>query len=168
MQTPAIARHWLIKSEPEVFSIRDLARVKVTGWEGVRNFLARNLMRDLMAPGELALFYHSNAEPSGVAGVARVHGEAVADPTQFQKKSEYYDATSLRSGPRWVMRHFEFVERFPELVPLATLRADPALRGMALLQKGQRLSVQEVSPAHFAHVVGLGRSLTRGRPGARW
>jgi len=151
-------RHWLIKSEPEVFSIRDLARVKVTGWEGVRNYLARNFMRDLMAPGELALFYHSNAEPSGVAGVARVHGEAVPDPTQFQKKSEYFDPTSLRSGPRWMMRHFEFVERFPALVPLATLRADPALRGMALLQKGQRLSVQEVSAAHFAHVVALGRA----------
>lgn len=155
---------WLIKSEPDVFSIDDLKKVGVTGWEGVRNFTARNSMRDAMKEGELVLFYHSNGDPSGVAGLAKVHGAPLPDPTQFQKKSEYYDATSPKDAPRWVMRQFAFVERFAKLIPLDVLKADPKLAGMPLLAKGQRLSVQPVSPAHFARVLELAQAKTKGTP----
>ena len=144
---------WLVKSEPEVFGIDDLARVKITGWEGVRNYQARNYMRDSMKPGDPVLFYHSNAEPSGVAGLAEVYGSPLPDPTQFDKKSEYFDATSPRDTPRWVMVQLKFVKRFKHVVPLEALRAEKALTGMMLLQKGSRLSVQVVTPAQFAHVV---------------
>lgn len=153
-------RYWLVKSEPDVFSIDDLAKAKVTGWEGVRNYQARNSMRDEMQEGELVLYYHSNAAPPGVAGLAKVHGAPLADPTQFDKKSEYYDATSSRDEPRWMMRQFAFVERFAALVPLDVLKADPKLTGMPLLQKGQRLSVQPVSPEHFKRVLTLAKAKT--------
>ncbi|MBL8910914.1 MAG: EVE domain-containing protein [Archangium sp.] len=152
---------WLMKSEPDVFSIDDLKKARVTGWEGVRNFQARNYMRDSMKEGELVLFYHSNGDPSGVAGVAKVHGAPIPDPTQFQKKHEYYDATSPKDDPRWMMRQVEFVERFDAVIPLEVLKADPKLSGMPLLQKGQRLSVQTVTPAHFARVLELAKSKTQ-------
>ena len=154
-------RYWLVKSEPDVFSIDDFAKAKVTGWEGVRNYQARNFMRDEMQEGELALFYHSNAEPSGVAGIGRVHGAPLPDPTQFDKKSEYFDATSPKDEPRWMMRQFAFVERFDDVVPLEVLKADPKLAGMALLQKGQRLSVQPVSLEHFKRVLAVAKAKTK-------
>ncbi|MBL9037049.1 MAG: EVE domain-containing protein [Archangium sp.] len=153
-------RCWLMKSEPEVFSIDDLARAKRTGWEGVRNFQARNSMRDDMSKDDLVLFYHSSADPSGVAGLAAVDGPPVADPTQFEKKSEFYDATSDKADPRWVMRHIRFVEKFSEVLPLEKLKADPKLAGMPLLQRGQRLSVQPVDPKHFSHVLKLAKAKT--------
>jgi predicted RNA-binding protein with PUA-like domain len=114
-----------------------------------------------MKDGELVLFYHSNAAPSGVAGLARVTGAPVPDPTQFDRKHEYYDATSPKDEPRWMMRKVSFVERFAEVVPLEALKADPALAGMPLLQKGQRLSVQLVSAAHFARVLKLAGAKTK-------
>lgn len=154
-------RFWLVKSEPDVFSIADLAKVKTSGWEGVRNFQARNSMRDDMAPGALVLFYHSNAKPSGIAGLAKVKGAPVPDPTQFDSKSEYFDATSPRDNPRWVMVNLSFVERFTEVLPLELLKTDPALTGMPLLQKGQRLSVQPVTAAHFAHVLKIAKAKTK-------
>jgi predicted RNA-binding protein with PUA-like domain len=154
-------RYWLVKSEPDVYSIEDLERDGVTGWEGVRNYLARNTMRDEMKEGDLVLFYHSNAEPPGVAGLAKVHGAALPDPSQFDKKSEYYDATSSRAAPRWLMAQVQFVEKFKAPVPLAALKADPSLIGMPLLQKGQRLSVQPVSTEHFARVLKLARARTK-------
>lgn len=155
-------RFWLVKSEPEVFSIDDLATQKIAGWEGVRNYQARNSMRDDMKPGQLVLFYHSNAKPPGIAGVARVDRRgAVPDPTQFDPKSEYFDSTSSRDAPRWVMTTLAFVERFADIVPLEVLKTDRALTGMPLLQKGQRLSVQPVDRAHFAHVLKLARATTR-------
>ncbi len=153
-----MARTWLVKSEPDVFSIDDLQQAGSTGWEGVRNFQARNSMRDDMKPGDEVLYYHSNAKPSGVAGIAKVKGAPVPDPTQFDKKSEYFDPTSPKADPRWVMVHIAFVEKFPQVVPLEVLKADPKLAGMPLLQKGQRLSVQPVDPAHFKRVVALGRA----------
>lgn len=154
-------RYWLVKSEPEVYSIDDLEKDGVTGWEGVRNYLARNTMRDEMKAGDLVLFYHSNAEPPGVAGLAKVHGTAIPDPSQFNKKSEYYDATSSEAAPRWLMAQVQFVEKFAAPVPLAALKADPSLIGMPLLQKGQRLSVQPVSTEHFTRVLKLARAKTR-------
>jgi predicted RNA-binding protein with PUA-like domain len=154
-------RCWLMKSEPDVFSISDLEKAGTTGWEGVRNYQARNFMRDEMKEGELVLFYHSNAEPSGVAGVAKIHGSPIPDPTQFDKKSDYYDATSPKDEPRWMMAHVRFVERFAKVVPLEVLKADKTLEGMPLLAKGQRLSVQPVTPAHFARVLKLAGAKTR-------
>ena len=151
---------WLMKSEPDVYGIAELERDRTSGWEGVRNYLARNFMRDFMKVGDLVLFYHSNAAPSGVAGVARVAGTPVPDPTQFDPKSDYHDADSDPRAPRWMMVPIAFVERFDSVLSLESLKDDPALDGMALLQRGQRLSVQPVLPAHFRHVLGLAGAKT--------
>ena len=113
--------HWLVKSEPLVYSIDDFRKDKTTGWDGVRNFLARNFMRDQMQPGDLVFFYHSSCEPPGLVGLARVDGPAVVDPTQFDPKSEYYDATSDRAEPRWMMARLRFVGN-PELDTFAEVR----------------------------------------------
>ncbi len=152
---------WLMKSEPDVFSIDDLERDGTTGWEGVRNYQARNFMRDQMAVGDLVLYYHSNAEPSGLAGLAKVAGPAIADPTQFDPKSEYYDAASKKDDPTWKMVTVAFVEKFPRVVSLAELKAQKALEGMGVLQKGQRLSVMPVSKAHVAVVLKLAKAKTK-------
>jgi predicted RNA-binding protein with PUA-like domain len=152
--------HWLIKSEPDVFSIDALKRAGSTHWEGVRNYQARNHLR-AMQVGDLALFYHSNADPPGVAGVARVCREAYPDDAQFKPKSPYYDAASKKDDPRWSMVDVEFVEAFPTFVPLDTLKADPELEGMLVIKKGMRLSVQPVEPAHFQRVLRLGKSKLR-------
>jgi predicted RNA-binding protein with PUA-like domain len=150
--------YWLIKSEPDVFSIDDLRRDGHTTWEGVRNFTARNFMRDGMKLGDLVLYYHSNAEPSGVAGIAKVHALAYPDPTQFEKKSEYYDATAKKDDPRWLMVEVAFVEKFATFVPLDALKKDKALAKMLVVQKGQRLSVQPVDKKHFDRVCAMGRA----------
>jgi predicted RNA-binding protein with PUA-like domain len=151
-----------MKSEPEVYAIADLERDGETGWEGVRNYQARNFMRDEMKRGDLVLFYHSNADPPGVAGLARVTSErAEADPTQFDPSSEYFDPASKPEDPRWLMVRVGFVERFAEVLPLERLRAEKALAGMALLQRGQRLSVQPVTPAELRRVLALAGARTR-------
>lgn len=152
---------WLIKSEPDVFSIQDLAREKTTTWEGVRNYTARNFMRDGMRLGDLCLYYHSNADPSGVAGVARVSHEAYADPTQFDRKSDYYDAGAKRDDPRWLMVEVEHVETLPRVVSLEELKKEPSLAAMLVVQKGQRLSVQPVEKAHFAKVLAMAGAKTK-------
>jgi predicted RNA-binding protein with PUA-like domain len=155
------AQYWLMKSEPDVYAITDLERDGSTGWEGVRNYQARNFMRDSMRLGDLVLFYHSNAEPPGVAGIARVAGAPEPDPTQFDAGSDYHDPGSDPADPRWLHVRVGFVERFAEVVPLEVLRADASLTGMPLLARGQRLSVQPVSPAHFARVLALAGAVTR-------
>ncbi len=151
--------YWLCKSEPDVYSIDDLRRDTVTGWEGVRNYQARNFMRDGMQPGDRVLVYHSNAEPTGVAGIAEVAGAAKADPTQFDPRSEYHDPKSTREEPRWLMRELRFVERFGRVVTLEELKACKALRAMAALQKGNRLSVTPVTKAEFDAVVRMAKGL---------
>ena len=150
-----MAGFWLCKTEPEVYSIDDLARDGVTGWEGVRNYQARNFMRDGMSPGDRVLIYHSNAEPAGVAGVAEVAGPARPDPTQFDARSVFHDPGSTRAEPRWLLRDLRFVERFPAVVGLERLRACPALKDMVALRKGNRLSVTPVTKAEFAAVARL-------------
>jgi predicted RNA-binding protein with PUA-like domain len=155
--------HWLMKSEPDVYSIDDLQREGQACWDGVRNYQARNIMRDRMQQGDLVLFYHSNAKPPGVAGVARVCREAYPDHTQFDPSSEYHDPKATGERPRWFMVDVEFVEKFPELLPLPELRDDPALEGMPLLKKGQRLSVQPVDKEHFRHVLKKAGARTRVR-----
>jgi len=154
----AAPRCWLMKSEPETFSIDDLQRQGRTPWEGVRNYQARNFMRDDMSVGDAVLFYHSNASPPGVVGLARVASAPYPDASAFDPKSPYFDPRSQAAAPRWILVDVAFVEKWPAPVPLEQLREDPALRGMLVTQKGQRLSVQPVDAAHFVHVARLGGS----------
>jgi predicted RNA-binding protein with PUA-like domain len=141
-------QYWLMKSEPEVYSIDDLERDRKCTWEGVRNYQARNHLR-AMKVGDLAFFHHSSATPPGIAGIARVSREAYPDPSQFDAKSDYYDAKSKADDPRWSMVELEFVRKLDRLLPMDELRAIPELRDMALLQRGQRLSVQPVTAAEW-------------------
>ncbi|HEY1079587.1 MAG TPA: EVE domain-containing protein [Bdellovibrio sp.] len=149
-------KYWLMKSEPDVYSIDNLHKDKTTPWEGVRNYQARNFMMNDMQPGDLVLFYHSNAEPPGVAGIAKVSKVGVADKTQFDKKSEYYDEKSSKDKPRWICVEVEFVSKFKNLVSLADLRANDKLSDMVVLQKGSRLSVQPCDKKHFDIVKKMG------------
>lgn len=150
-------RCWLVKTEPGSFSIDDLARAGVEPWDGVRNYQARNFMRDEMKVGDPVLVYHSNADPPGVVGIAEVASEPYPDPTQFDPSSKYFDPTSDPADPRWILVDMRFVEKLPRLVPLHELRARPELEGMVLLGRS-RLSVQPVEPAHFDLIVSLARS----------
>jgi len=146
---------WLVKTEPEVYSIDDLAREGETDWTGVRNFQARNFLRE-MAPGDGVLVYHSNAEPSGVAGIAAVSHIAAPDRTQFDKRSEFFDEKASKDNPRWFCPDIRFVRKLARLVSLDTLRGCKDLSGLLLLQKGSRLSVIPVSEKHFKKIVELG------------
>lgn len=151
-------RHWLMKTEPDVFSIADLQKRGRAPWDGVRNFQARNFMRDKMKVGDLILFYHSSTEPPGVAGIARVCRESHPDNTAWNKKSEYFDPRSTPAEPLWFMVEVEFVEKFSKFVTLDEMKADPHLRGMMVTRRGARLSVQPVDDPHFQRVLFLGRS----------
>jgi predicted RNA-binding protein with PUA-like domain len=144
-------RFWLLKSEPEVFSIDDLEKSKhqTTYWDGVRNYQARNFLRDEMKLGDLVLFYHSNAKPPGIAGVAKVVREGYPDHTAFDKNDEHFDPKSKPEDPTWYMVDVQLVEKFDQPLSLPELRELPALSKMALLQRGSRLSVQPVSPNEF-------------------
>ena len=148
-------RHWLVKTEPSVYSIDDLARDGRTAWDGVRNYQARNFMRDRMRVGDPVLVYHSNATPPGVAGLGRVCSLPRPDPTAPDPSSTHFDSRHSLENPIWILVDICFVEKFPRLIPLAELRADAALEGMALLKKGQRLSVLPVDPAHFDRILAL-------------
>jgi len=147
--------YWLLKTEPRSYSIDDLERDGHTTWEGVRNYQARNFIRDDMKVGDGVLFYHSSAKPPGVAGLARISRAAYPDPTARDSKSHYYDAKASDEDPRWFMVEIEFVDKFPELIPLSTIRDAPGLEEM-LLNKKSRLSVQPVAKAEFELVKGMG------------
>ncbi|HEY0515051.1 MAG TPA: EVE domain-containing protein [Thermoanaerobaculia bacterium] len=150
-------RYWLMKCEPEAYTIDDLERDGTTTWEGVRNFQARNYMRDDMKPGDGVLFYASNAEPSGVTGVAAISRAGYPDPFAFQPGHKYFDPKSDPENPTWIMVDLRFVEKFPDLIPLSVLKATPGLGDMMVVQKGSRLSVQPVARKEFDIVVKLGR-----------
>lgn len=149
---------WLMKSEPDVFGIDDLAKSGETSWDGVRNFQARNFMRDRMRVGDPVLFYHSNAKPPGVAGLARVSAPAHPDHTALDPASDYYDPKSTPENPRWMMVDVAFVEKFPDIVSLAELRETPGLEDMLVIKRGMRLSIQPVTTADFDRVVAIGRA----------
>lgn len=142
---------WLLKTEPEVYSIDDLKRDRRTAWHGVRNYQARNFLRQ-MKVGDRILFYHSQSEPPGVAGIAEVSREAFPDPSQFDKKSEFFDAKASKETPRWFCPEVKFVEKAAKLLPLSSLRDDAKLKDMILLKRGSRLSVQPVSDAEFKRI----------------
>ncbi len=148
-------QYWLMKSEPGDYSIDDLERDGTTYWDGVRNYQARNFMRDRMRIGDGVLFYHSNARPPAVVGLARVYSESYPDPTQFDPGDSHYDPRSDPENPRWHLVDIEFQCRFDEAVTLPELRQRPDLEGMALLRRGQRLSVQPVTAREWRIVCGM-------------
>ena len=148
--------HWLMKSEPESYSIDDLFRAGGPAmWEGCRNYVVRNYFRDTMSIGDLAFFYHSNANPSGIVGTMRIVSAPYPDPTQFDSASHYYDPKSPRENPRWVLRDVEFVSKFKRVVSLAELRETPGLEEMQVIRKGQRLSVLPVTESEWRIVMAL-------------
>jgi predicted RNA-binding protein with PUA-like domain len=152
-------RYWLMKCEPAAYTIDDLKRDRKTSWEGVRNYQARNFMRDRMQVGDEVLFYASNAEPSGVTGLARIARAGYVDEYQFKPGHKYYDPDSTGEKPVWYMVDIEFVERFPATLPLETLKHTKGLEKMMVIKKGSRLSVQPVSKGEYDIVVRLGRKL---------
>lgn len=141
-----------MKSEPEEFSIEDLKRSQTTLWTGVRNYQARNFMKNQMQIGDLVLFYHSNANPPGVAGIAKVSKLNQVDPTQFDKNSDYFDAQSKPEWPRWYCVEVQFERQFSRFLSLHELKSHKALSDMLLFKKGQRLSIQPVTSAQFQYI----------------
>ena len=158
MATPT-PQYWLMKTEPDVYSVDTLLREGVGTWEGVRNFQARNHMRS-MKEGDLALFYHSSCEPPGVVGLMTIHRAAYPDATQFDRKSKYYDAKSKRESPRWDRVDVEFIEKFLRLVTLSEIKGDRGFDGMLLVKRGMRLSVQPVAAEHFKRILSMAGSKT--------
>lgn len=144
-----------MKSEPEEFSIADLARVGVEPWTGIRNYQARNFLRDEMRPGDRVLFYHSACAVPGVVGLAEIAGTAYPDPTQFDRRSPYHDPSSDPAAPRWLAIDVRFVRAFAKPVTLQALKHESALAEMLVLRRGNRLSVTPVEPAHYAHILRL-------------
>jgi predicted RNA-binding protein with PUA-like domain len=160
-------RYWLLKSEPDVFGIDDLAGApqRTTGWEGVRNYQARNMLRDDFRQGDRAFFYHSSCAVPGVAGVVKVVREAYPDPTQFDARSEYYDSDSTRAAPRWYSVDVQLEKRIEPVITLPELRehAAGALREMLILKRGNRLSVTPLTAAEWHCIVALRPSIASSR-----
>jgi predicted RNA-binding protein with PUA-like domain len=152
-------RYWLMKSEPDDCSIDDLAQLpqQTVGWFGVRNYQARNFMRDDMRLGDLAFFYHSSCPEPGIAGIVRVSRLAYPDPTQFDPQSKYFDPKSTPAKPRWLQVDVQLVRKFP-LIHLAQLRAEPKLAELRILQRGNRLSITPVDAAHWRVIEQMGGS----------
>ena len=150
-------KYWLMKCEPAAYTIEQLARDGRTGWEGVRNYQARNMMRDEMKVGDGVLFYASNAEPSGVTGLAEIVREGYPDPFAFKKGHHYYDPDSTPDTPTWYTVDLKFVARFPGTVPLEQLKQTPGLENMMVIRKGARLSIQPVTKAEYDIVAKLGK-----------
>ena len=147
--------HWLMKSEPDVFSIDDLKTRGKEPWDGVRNYQARNFMRDGMRIGDRIFFYHSNCKVPGIVGIAEVVSEAYPDPSQFDPDSKYFDAGSSRAAPRWMLVDVGYVQTFPRTISLDELKTCPQLADMPLLRKGNRLSVMPVAAGDWQFINGL-------------
>ena len=150
--------HWLVKSEPDVYSYADLVADKnsTTLWDGVRNYQARNTMRDDMKVGDLVLYYHSNTKPPGVAGVAEIVREGYPDPTQFDPKDAHFDPKAKQDDPTWFVVDLKARAELPSYVSIQDLKDNPKLADMAVVQRGQRLSVQPVTAAEFREVLRMG------------
>jgi predicted RNA-binding protein with PUA-like domain len=152
-----VRKYWLMKCEPAAYTIDDLERDGVTSWEGVRNFQARNFLRDEMQVGDGVLFYASNAYPSGVTGLAEIARAGYPDQFAWKKGHKYFDPKSTKAAPTWYMVDLRFVERFPGILPLDTLKQARGLEKMMVIRKGSRLSVQPVTKSEYDIVVALGR-----------
>lgn len=146
--------YWLMKSEPEGYSIDDLKRDKIEPWTGVRNYQVRNMLRDDFKIGDKALFYHSNAgKETGVVGEMKVVKVAYPDPTQFDKKSKYFDPKATFENPRWFCVDVKFVKKFPHTITLAEMKLDPALANLPILKQGSRLSIVPVTQKDFEYII---------------
>lgn len=150
-------QYWLMKSEPEVFGIDTLAAqpAQTTAWDGVRNYQARNMMRDEMKRGDRAFFYHSNCAEPGIVGIAEIVREAYPDATAANPASEYYDPKHTADKPRWYVVEVRLERRLTRTITLAEMKDDPALAGMPLVRRGNRLSVMPVSAAEWQHILSL-------------
>ena len=149
-------KYWLMKSEPHVYSWDDLEKDGETHWDGVRNYQARNIMRDDMKNGDMVLYYHSNCKPPHVAGIAEICKEGYPDFTAFDSDSKYFDPKSDIEKPRWIMVDIKPVKKMEKNVNLSDMRENLLLEGMPLLMKGQRLSVQPVSEEQFKIICEMG------------
>jgi predicted RNA-binding protein with PUA-like domain len=151
--------YWLIKSEGDCYSINDLKRDKKSAWTGVRNFQARNFMRDSMKIGDGVLYYHSNGKkenPTGVYGLAKVASKPYMDETQFDKKDDHYDPKSKKENPTWILIDMSFVKKFKNIVTLNQIKFEPKLQGIMVAQAGSLLSIQPVSKDHFEFIINMG------------
>ncbi|MBX2867457.1 MAG: EVE domain-containing protein [Acidiferrobacterales bacterium] len=148
-------QYWLMKSEPDAFSIDDLKAVKVEPWDGIRNYQARNFMRDQMRVGDKVFFYHSSCAEPGIVGIMRVHSKAYPDHTAFDPSEKYFDAKSDPESPRWMMVDVKFSRKLKNPVTLAELKRHPELQDMKLLQKGNRLSIMPVEEKHWKFIESL-------------
>lgn len=148
-------KYWLFKSEPDEFSIDDLKRVGVESWNGVRNYQARNFMRDEMKKGDLLLFYHSSCPVPGVVGEATIAKEAYPDPSALDKKSKYFDEKSTASNPRWLMVDVKFKKKYKQVITLEMLREHKGLNDLLILRKGNRLSITPLTQNEFELIQAL-------------
>jgi predicted RNA-binding protein with PUA-like domain len=147
--------YWLMKSEPDAYSIDDLERDGREPWDGIRNYQARNMMRDDMKIGDEVFFYHSNCKEPGIVGIMKVASEPCPDPTQFDKKSEYYDPKSPREAPRWCLIDVEFVRKLDRTITLAEIKETKGLDGLILTRKGNRLSIMPIEKKHWSKLLSL-------------
>lgn len=147
--------YWLMKSEPDAFSIDDLERVSTEPWDGIRNYQARNMIRDEMKPGDRAFFYHSNTKVPGIVGIMEIVSEPKPDPTAFDPDEKYHDPKSDPDKPRWYLVDVKYIRHTKRVIPLTELKADPALEEMPLVRRGNRLSVMPVTEEQFEHIVSL-------------
>lgn len=148
-------QYWLMKSEPSVYSINDLKKEFRTPWDGIRNYQARNFMRDSMQIGDSVLFYHSNSKPPGIAGIAKIASTPYPDHTALNPKSTYFDPKSTKEKPIWMMVDVSFVKQSKRFIPLPELKTYPQLANMKVIQKGVRLSIQPVTKDEYAFILGL-------------
>jgi predicted RNA-binding protein with PUA-like domain len=148
-------KHWLVKTEPEVYSIDQLKKDRTTRWDCVRNYQARNYLQEMQL-GDKVLIYHSNSDPSAIVGEAIVYELAIPDKYQFDPKSEYYDSKATKDNPRWFAPELKFIKKYPQPLSLNDLRSYKSLSKMKLMQKGSRLSVQPVDKAEFDLIAKLG------------
>ena len=147
--------YWLMKSEPDDYSIDDLERDGMEPWDGIRNYQARNFIRDDMQIGDLVLFYHSSCKVPAVVGIAKIASEAYPDPTQFDPNAKYYDPKSTEDEPRWLLRDVAFERKTRRPIPLSELKEQPGLDGFRLTARGNRLSIFPVDKKHWDLVLGL-------------
>lgn len=147
--------YWLVKTEPSTYSIDDLAKQKnkIDYWDGVRNYQARNFLRDQMKKDDLVLFYHSNTKPPGIVGLAKIVREGYPDFTAFDPNSKYYDPKSSLENPRWFMVDIQLIQKFHSIIALEEIKNNPKLQNMKLVQRGQRLSIQPVAPDEFSEII---------------
>ena len=151
-------KYWLIKSEPDAFSIDDMEKAGTEPWDGIRNYQARNFMRDEMQIDDLVLFYHSNTKPPSVVGLVKVASRPYPDYTAWDEKAKYFDPKSSEENPRWMMVDFTFLEKFTKGVSLDEIKKEDALEEMLIRRKGSRLSITPVEKKHFHHLLQMSKS----------